>query len=164
MAEVTVPLERRVPARSLLRVASVGLLSLGLALVAHVLSGGAVPAPAILAGLAALTVLGATLVSRFRMPFWLLMVLIGLSQQLLHLAFDAFAVSFVAGEAGGLQVHHDEPELPAAVSTGHGGHSDEAMMMVHLHMAAVLLTALAVSKTDAALSRLGRLVARPAAS
>ena len=72
----------------------VGPVSVGLGLAAHLLSGGGSPPVPVLVALMALLSMCASLAARVRIPSWLLLVLCGLAQQMLHLAFDRFAGTF----------------------------------------------------------------------
>lgn len=116
--------------------AAAGLGSLALGLAAHAVSGGALPSPPILAGLASLAVLAATLVALGRFPGWALLILLGAGQQILHwlLGGLADAPSSTVPGAGG----HHAGDVPLGAG-GAGGHSPEVMLLLHTHLAAALL-------------------------
>jgi hypothetical protein len=119
------------------RSAGAGLLVLGLGLAAHTVSGGALPSPPILCGLAALAVLASTLVAQARLPVWAVMLLSGVAQQVLHWLLAGLGGT-VTSALSGAEVHHG-----GAVPVGSGagqGHSPEVMLMLHAHLAAALLT------------------------
>jgi hypothetical protein len=129
-------------ARRISRSSGVGLLSLGLGLAAHALSGGTPPSLPILCGLAALAVLATTLVAQARPPGWAVLLLLGVAQQMLHWLLGGLgtAESSTIASTG---VHHD------GVPVGSGavqGHSPEIMLMLHTHLAAALVIAWAVAQ------------------
>ncbi|VDR31220.1 Uncharacterised protein [Arthrobacter agilis] len=126
------PLERG----ELLGATAMGLASLAAGLGAHALAGGAVPGLAVLGGLAALGVLAAVLVTRCRLPGWALLLLLGLAQQLLHWLLGGLAGG-PSSAAPGVSGHH--VEAPPVGVAGSTGHSPEAMLMLHTHLAAALL-------------------------
>lgn len=128
------------------RAAAAGVLMMGLAVTAHAGAGGNLPPPPVLAALTALTILGATLASRFRLTFGSVLLLSALCQQLLHLAFTLLAApvpgAFVTPANGG---HHAVPSplLPAPGESQGPARQDldagSAMLMLHAHAAAALL-------------------------
>lgn len=123
-----------------------GLLALGLGLGAHLVSGGAMPSAAILCGLAALAVLVAAIAAQARLPGWAVLLLLGVTQQLLHwlLGGLAGAVDTSGVPAPGQGPHHDG-NAPVGVE-GAPGHSPEVMLMLHAHLAAALLVGWAVAR------------------
>ncbi len=123
--------------RAIVRPALVGLLSLGLGLAAHALSGGELPSVPILCGLAALAVLAATLVAQARLPGWALMLALGAAQQVLHWLLGGLGGG-ASSTVPGTGVHHGAGEVPVGSGTGQG-HSPEVMLMLHTHLAAALL-------------------------
>lgn len=132
---VSEPVDR---ARTTVRSTGVGLLSLGFGLAAHALSGGALPSPPILCGLAALAVLAAALVAQARLPGWAVLLLLGVAQQVLHWLLGGLG-SAAPQSAALTGVHHG-----SGVPIGSGasqGHSPEIMLMLHTHLAAALLIA-----------------------
>ncbi|MFJ6001537.1 hypothetical protein [Arthrobacter sp. NPDC092385] len=128
---------------AILRSALVGLASLALGLVAHALSGGDVPSAPVLCGLAALAVLGATLLAQVRLPGWAVMLLLGAAQQVLHWLLGGLggAASATVSETG---AHHGG-EVPVGAGAAQG-HSPEVMLMLHSHLAVALLIGWAVSR------------------
>ncbi|BBE21679.1 hypothetical protein MN0502_05620 [Arthrobacter sp. MN05-02] len=123
-----------------------GLLALGSGLGAHLVSGGAMPSAAILCGLAALAVLVAAIAAQARLPGWAVLLLLGVTQQLLHwlLGGLAGAVDTSGGLAPGQGTHHDG-NAPVGVE-GAQGHSPEVMLMLHAHLAAALLVGWVVAR------------------
>lgn len=115
-----------------------GPVAAGLGWAAHMAGGGQSPAILIVVALAALLGLGATVLGRRRLPLWAVLVAAGLAQQLLHLAFSAFASpdGFVLPGHG-----HGETPAPDAVAGPPAG-SQDLHLMLDLHAAAALLTAL----------------------
>lgn len=130
-----------------------GPVATGLGLLAHLLSGGALPWPPVLLALAALLSMCASLVSRLRLPAWALLLLCGLAQQVLHPAF----VLFSGVPAGPQSPPHAHvlllPPLPGTAAEP-AGHLQELMLVTHV--AAALLTALVMAGAS------GRFPRRPA--
>jgi hypothetical protein len=119
-----------------------GPVATGLGLLAHLLSGGALPWPPALLALAALLSMAASVVSRLRLPVWALLLLCGLAQQLLHPAFVLFS-GVPAGPQGSPHSHVLLlPPVPG-ITAAPAGHLQELMLVTH--MAAALLTALLVA-------------------
>jgi hypothetical protein len=121
-----------------------------LALLAHVVSGGAVPWPPALLALAALLSMAASMLARLRLPVWALLLLCGLTQQLLHWAFLLFSDVPAVPQSSG----HSHASLPfpvpgAAVQAV--GHLQELMLVTHV--AAALLTALIMATAGRRLAR-----------
>jgi len=118
-----------------------GPLAAVLGLAAHIGGGGASPAIAIVAALAALLSLAAVVLERLtsaQLPGWAVLVASAVAQQLLHLAFTAFstasAVPLPDHTHGGLPAP-DVPSSAGAPAT-HSLH-----LMLYLHAAAALVTA-----------------------
>ncbi|WP_198810251.1 hypothetical protein [Arthrobacter sp. MSA 4-2] len=126
-----------------------GPLAVAAGLGAHVASGGLMPALALLLTLTALLGLAASMLARVRLPGWSVLVLCGLTQQLLHFAFSAF----VGGTADVVPAHGHgagagaQGPSPATVVPGQDLHS-----MLYAHAAAALLTALIAARGTAMLS------------
>lgn len=123
-----------------------GPVSTAFGLAAHLASGGPAPSLMILAALAALLGMAAAMIGRFSLPVWAILLGCGLAQQLLHLGFSVFSGGSGAGvsghgHGGGVQnTGQDQPQDPppsggAAPQAGYSLH-----LMLHLHMAAALLT------------------------
>ncbi len=131
----------------------VGPAAVGLGLVAHLVSGGVSPGVPVLIALTALLSMCASLLARINLPSWLLLVLCGVAQQVLHLAFDRLSGTFsVVAPA---QHQHagsgwQTGQLAATPSVA-AGHSPD--LMLDTHVAAALLTALLVARADISLTR-----------
>lgn len=126
----------------------VGPVAVGLGLVAHLVSGGASPGVPVLMALTALVSMCASLLARINLPNWLLLVLCGVAQQVLHLAFERLSGTFSVvapaqhqHAATGLQ-----PGQLTAIPSLASGHSPD--LMLDTHVAAALLTALLVARVD----------------
>ncbi|MCZ9880287.1 hypothetical protein [Arthrobacter sp. B2a2-09] len=131
----------------------VGPVAVGLGLVAHLVSGGVSPGVPLLFALTALLSMCASLLARINLPNWLLLVLCGVAQQVLHLAFDRLSGSFsVVAPA---QHQHGASGLQAgqlaATPFVASGHSPD--LMLDMHVAAALLTALLVARADISVTR-----------
>ncbi|UKA60679.1 acyl-CoA reductase [Arthrobacter sp. FW306-2-2C-D06B] len=131
----------------------VGPAAVGLGLVAHLVSGGVSPGVPVLIALTALLSMCASLLARVNLPSWLLLVLCGVAQQVLHLAFDRLSGTFsVVAPA---QHQHAgsgwQPGQLAATPSVAAGHSPD--LMLDTHVAAALLTALLVARADISLTR-----------
>lgn len=131
----------------------VGPVAVGLGLVAHLVSGGVSPGIPVLIALTALLSMCASLLARINLPSWLLLVLCGLAQQVLHLAFDRLSGTFLLGApaqhqhaATGLQP--GQLTAPPLVASGHSPD-----LMLDTHVAAALLTALLVARADISVTR-----------
>ena len=125
-----------------------GPVATGTGLLAHLGSGGELPwLPALLA-LAALLSMCASLVSRLRLPVWALLLLCGVTQQALHLAFLLFS-----GIAPGQSPHSHVPVLPPlpGAAPAAAAHAQEVMLV--FHVAAALLTALIMAKAGSRFPR-----------
>lgn len=110
---------------------------------AHVAGGGQSPALLIVLALAALLGMAASILGRRQLPTWAVMVAAALAQQLLHLAFSAFA----SASGFSLPAHgHGEAPVPDAVSAadqvpGQPAASHDLHLLLYLHAGAALVTA-----------------------
>jgi hypothetical protein len=118
-----------------------GPLATGLGWAAHVLGGGASPAPLIVVALGALLGMVTAIGRPGRLPGWGLLLASGVVQQLLHLAFAALSVSTGVDLPG----HgHGRPEAADPNTQGaHPAGAADLHLLLYLHMAAALLTAYA---------------------
>ncbi|WP_427016314.1 hypothetical protein ACQCSX_16320 [Pseudarthrobacter sp. P1] len=151
----------------LLRSAAIGATILSLAAAAHVLAGGMLPDPLILAALAALTGLVSTVATRIRVSLPAMLGLLGAGQLALHQGFDllsggtgpsvpmpalhdhslsaaaqtaaAFQQATAAGMAG--------PAMSATTMADHGG----GFAMTAAHALATVATAVVLARGEAAL-------------
>ena len=122
-----------------------GPLATGLGWTAHVLGGGRSPAFLIVVALAALLGMAAAMGRPRRLPPWALLMAAGLAQQLLHLAFSA--LSSASGFALPGHGHGNAPSPEAAEEPSLAAAQD-LHLLLYLHAAAALLTALAVTQWD----------------
>ncbi len=126
-----------------------GPLAVAAGLAAHLASGGQVPALALLLTLTALLGLAASMLARLRLPGGLILVLCGLTQQLLHFAFSAF----VGGSADVVPAHgHSAVGGAGGPSTPSEMPGQDLHSMVYAHAAAALLTAVLAARGTAMLS------------
>lgn len=137
----------------LLRSAGAGILSVGLGLGAHALSGGSLPSVPILGCLTALAVLTATLVTQARLPGWAVLLLLGAAQQVLHWLLGGLGAG-TSSTVSVTGVHHGG-EVPIGAGEVQG-HSPEIMLMLHTHLAAALLIAWAAAQSPRLRARLSR--------
>lgn len=136
----------------------IGSIILGLAAGGHLAGGGRLPDPAILAALCAVAVVPVAALTRFRLSFPVLAVLIGAGQAWLHWSFSALSAGTPMVPASMVQAHtgHAAPALPPEVvssamtvpSAGTDG------LMFAAHAAATLGTALLLARGEQALSAL----------
>jgi hypothetical protein len=134
-----------------------GPLAVLLGLGAHLASGGTAPAVPIVVALTALLSLSASILGRLRMPGWVLFVLCGLSQQILHLAFSALSGKSSGGPGG----HgHGGPE-PVSVPGLPGQPVEDLHLMVHAHLAGALLMLLVITQAGNVMSHIQSRRSRP---
>ncbi len=135
------------PARALRGVAA-GALTTFLALLFHVLGGGTAPGPLALSACLFAVVWVSVLIGRARPSLPLLVVAVGASQLVLHTAF-AITTGSATIASGGHAGHADGPLVLAGVQGGHA--------MWPAHVAAGLLTVLAIRRGERVLVRLREL-------
>ena len=120
----------------------------GLAAGGHVIGGGTLPAPIITLALTALLSLAASVTARTGMPGWMLLLLAGLVQQVLHLAFSVFS-----GSGGGLgSTGHGHGILtwqPQQLPGSSAAPDHTVELLLYAHTAAALLAVLLIAKWDA---------------
>ena len=127
-----------------------GPVSTGLGLAAHLAAGGQAPGIPIVVALAALLGMVAAMAGRHRLPGWAVLVAAGVAQQLLHLAFAAFSTASgftLPGHHGGASIP-EGPGVPAAglPAPDATGATHSLHLMLHLHAAAALTAAAAVTQ------------------
>lgn len=124
-----------------------GPLATGLGWAAHVAGGGQSPAALIVLALAALLAMAAAMLGRRRLPAWGVLVAAALAQQLLHLAFSAFASAtgfYLPGHG-----HGDAPEQDASSVPGQQpAAAHDLHLLLYLHAGAALLTALVAAQWE----------------
>lgn len=130
-----------------------GPLAVGFGAVAHLLSGEAVPGPWILLAMAALLSMAASMLARARVPVWVLFVVSGVVQQVLHVAFSGL-YDGAGGTSSGHMHRLPAQPLPQPVQTSNGHHSME--LMLDTHVAAALLTVLVITQSEVLIARLFR--------
>ncbi len=140
----------------LLRTILVGATILGLASGAHLLGGGALPAPAIMAAILALHILCSSIATKFRLTPAVMLALLASSQLVLHQGFETLSHGIAPVAAPGAEVldRHAmsaEAHASAVMSSatmagapgmeifGHGAHMSGWMVMAHI--AATLVAA-----------------------
>lgn len=148
----------RTPFHSL-RAAMVAAMIVTLAAAAHVVGGGDLPAPGIMAAVLALTGMAATAATRRKVNFPAMAALLGTGQLVLHEAFSAFSspAAAPAGPAGHHPASIPFPGLPldAAGTAATHLHQYEsgwaAALMLGGHALATLACAVLLAKGEAAL-------------
>ncbi|MFF2344723.1 hypothetical protein [Pseudarthrobacter sp. NPDC058119] len=122
---------------------------LTLAAAAHVVAGGVLPQPAILAGIVALVLAPVTILSKTKINAPAMIGLLASSQLVLHWAFDALSASAPFTPADGAHVHEAFPAAAAgALMPGHD--AVPGALMLALHAVATVATALVLAKGEAA--------------
>lgn len=122
-----------------------------LAVAAHVIAGGSLPEPAIVFGLMVLTLAPVMLLTRVRISGAVMALLLGSAQVVLHGAFNALSMSTGFSPAAGEHIHSVGSSLPVAASLMVGHTADPGALMLVLHAAATLLTALVLARGETAL-------------
>jgi hypothetical protein len=117
---------------------------------AHVLAGGSMPEPAIVAGLVALVLAPVMILAKNRITAPVMAGLLGAGQLVLHEAFDALSTStgFTPVPGGHLHGTGQTPHLAGALMPEHA--AAEGALMLILHAAATLATALILARGEAA--------------
>jgi len=141
----------------LLRSSMLAVSTLSLAAAAHTAAGGLLPDPLLLAAMAALTLLGCMMVSRWKLGTVAVLGLLGLSQLGLHQCFEWFAIGpMPTSSAGhhqhGLALMSSMTELP---TPSMGSMDSSSFGMLAAHVLATVLTGLLVARGEAALWALG---------
>nr|WP_217508962.1 hypothetical protein [Pseudarthrobacter sp. C4D7] len=117
---------------------------------AHVLAGGVLPQPVIAAGIVALVLAPVTILSKVKITAPVMVGLLASSQLFLHWAFDAFSVSTSFTPAEGAHVHGALPDSATAAALMPEHAAVPGALMLGLHAAATLATALVLAKGEAA--------------
>lgn len=130
----------------LLRTVAVAATVLGLAAGAHLLAGGSLPVPPIMAALLALHILVSTAATRFRLNLPAMTALLAGSQMVLHQAFESLShgARLAAGGGGEALSHHgmsaeahaaallaQTTAAPGLETMGHAGAMGGWMLMAH---------------------------------
>ncbi|WLQ04722.1 hypothetical protein [Arthrobacter oryzae] len=126
----------RAPFHSL-RAAMVAAMIVTLAAAAHVVGGGELPAPGIMAAVLALTGMAATAATRLKLNFAAMAALLGTGQLVLHEAFSAFSPPAGPGQpvdAGQYPGHHPAFAPLTGVPFTGGPLDGGGSAAVHLHL------------------------------
>ncbi|WP_427133311.1 hypothetical protein [Pseudarthrobacter sp. S9] len=124
---------------------------------AHVLAGGALPGPAITVGLLALALAPVMILTQVKLAAPLMAGLLAAGQLALHQAFEALSVSggFVPASGDHLHVTGSAAHPTAAMTSAAAMMPEPAAvpgaLMLALHAAATLATALVLARAEAAL-------------
>ncbi|MDQ0679799.1 hypothetical protein QFZ30_003181 [Arthrobacter pascens] len=123
-----------------------GPLAVALGASAHLVAGEAVPGPWVLLALTALLSMGASMLAHLNVPVWVLFLVSGVVQQLLHLSFAGFSGDGWGGSSGHTHESYvwQQPQPAQAL----GGHHDIELML-DAHVAAALLTVLIITQSGA---------------
>jgi hypothetical protein len=146
------PVTAMTPAQRLARAGAASAVATFVALMSHLLGGGAAPGPL---GVAVPLLLATSLclvLAPVRLPWLRLTVSVAVSQLLFHTLFSIGAGGAPAVAAGGAHEHAGAAMLaPGAEAMVHPGHASGAMWLAHA--AAAVVTVLALRHGEAALSR-----------
>lgn len=138
----------------LLRTGTLGFSVLALAAASHIGAGGALPAPGIMIALIALNILVATVVSQFKVNLPAMLALLGLSQFVLHNAFELLAggnalsvasTTSTGPAASAAMAHHLPADFTLVAGEGAhsmSGHGAMSLSMLAAHAVATIATAL----------------------
>lgn len=117
---------------------------------AHVMAGGSLPAPAIFAGLVALVLAPVMVLVKIRVTAPVMAVLLGASQMIMHEAFNALSAPAGLDSVSGAHQHGSLAALIPAESIDPGGVAAPGVLMLIMHAAATLTTALVLARGEAA--------------
>lgn len=115
---------------------------------AHVMAGGSLPQPVIFLGLVALVLAPVMILARFKVAAPAMAGLLVASQLILHEAFGALSVSGGSQHVAVGHLHGSGPVLPATALTP--DYALPSTLMLVLHAAATLATALVLARGEAA--------------
>ncbi len=147
----------------LLRTGLIASLIIGLAAGGHLAGGGQLPAPTVLLGLCALTVLPVSILTKFQLSFPVLTALLGTGQAWLHWAFHSMAgVASTGAASSGVgsigvastpgHVHHNPSWAVEAAATGFPAQAAaDGWQMMAAHALATVMTALVLARGEKAL-------------
>ncbi|NCT90076.1 hypothetical protein GXB85_03780 [Cellulomonas sp. APG4] len=153
----------RAPAVLLARATAAAGLTTSVSLVAHLLAGGAMPGPLGVGVPLLLATSAGVVLARVRHDVLRLVATVGAGQLLFHLLFTLGAASGAPAAAHGHGHAHGHGTLavtvPAPVeAVGHAAHTSGTMALAHL--AAMVVTVLALRRGEQACARLRALAAR----
>jgi hypothetical protein len=122
-----------------------------LAALAHMLAGGELPGPNIALGLLVLVLAPVMVLTKIRITAPVMAGLLGAGQLALHEAFDALSVSSGFTAVSGGHLHGTGAALPSAAALMPEHTAAPGALMLVLHTAATLTTALLLARGEAAL-------------
>ena len=117
---------------------------------AHVLAGGSLPQPAIVAGLVALMLAPVMILSKIRFNAPGMIGLLSAGQLVLHEAFSALSASTGFTPVDGGHLHSGAQAHPLAVAVMPEHAAAPSALMLVLHAAATLATAIVLARGEAA--------------
>ncbi|NUU33355.1 hypothetical protein [Arthrobacter sp. C9C5] len=117
---------------------------------AHVLAGGSMPEPAIFAGLVALVLALVMILAKIRITAPVMAGLLGAGQLVLHEAFNTLSVTEAFAPASGGHLHGTGAVPPSALALMPEHAAAPGALMLILHAAATLATALVLARGEAA--------------
>jgi hypothetical protein len=117
---------------------------------AHVLAGGSLPEPAILAGLLAVVLAPVMILAKLRITTPFMAALLGVGQLVLHEAFNALSVSAGFTPVAGGHLHGAGPVPLTALALMPEHAAAPGALMLILHAVATLATALVLARGEAA--------------
>jgi hypothetical protein len=117
---------------------------------AHVLAGGSLPEPAIFAGLVVLVLAPVMILAKIRITAPVMAGLLGAGQLVLHEAFNALSASAEFTHVAGGHLHGTGPVPPSAVALMPQHAAAPGVLMLIVHAAATLATALVLARGEAA--------------
>jgi hypothetical protein len=135
-----------------------GPLAVAFGTAAHLVAGQAVPGVSVLLALAALLSMGSAILARVNPPVWVLLLVSGVVQQVLHLTFAGLSLAASGASSGHVHVPFswEPPQAGPAV----GGHA-ALELMLDAHVAAALMTVLVITQSRMLVSWLPRLRRTP---
>ncbi|MHA7154646.1 hypothetical protein [Arthrobacter sp. TMN-50] len=137
----------------LVRSSSTSAVVLALAAGAHVIGGGNLPAPLIVAALGSATLLAVTVIAKKALSLPALLLLLGLGQLLLH---HALRLTTTATACTAAPARHHAVQAVSCPSSSFQGHAETAhtdVRMLALHAAAVVVTGFMLQRGESALRR-----------
>jgi len=117
---------------------------------AHLLAGGSLPGPAIFAGLVALVLAPVMILANIRITAPVMAGLLGAGELVLHEAFNALSVSSGVAPVAGGHLHGTGPVPLSTVAPMPEHAAAPGALMLILHVAATLATALVLARGEAA--------------
>ncbi|MHC6594261.1 hypothetical protein [Arthrobacter sp. C152] len=123
---------------------------IALAAGAHIIAGGSLPQPAVLAGITALVLAPVMILAKFKLTTPVTAVLLVASQLVLHQAFNALSLSTGPGSAPAGHLHGSGlAHLPVESLAPEHAATPGTLMLI-LHAAATVATAVVLARGEAA--------------